>query len=125
MERGAAVRATGATKLNEISSRSHAIFMLIVEKSTPLGEEEGGGRGGEEPYGAGRAGPPSSRGEARQSVKVGGAGGHVITRGQGRVCKLRSGAGKGRRAGSKPKRLPARPASASASSCFSLRTCAF
>lgn len=34
MEKGAAARATGATKLNEISSRSHAIFMLIVEKST-------------------------------------------------------------------------------------------
>lgn len=34
MERGAASRATGATKLNELSSRSHAIFMLIVEKST-------------------------------------------------------------------------------------------
>lgn len=33
----------GATKLNEISSRSHAIFMLIVEKST-LGSVDGGGR---------------------------------------------------------------------------------
>lgn len=73
MERGAAVRATGATKLNELSSRSHAIFMLIVEKSTPV-EDDGSGAGGQgrgsEQYGAGR-GPPSSRGEARQSVKVG------------------------------------------------------
>ncbi len=34
MERGAAARATGATKLNELSSRSHAIFILIVEKSS-------------------------------------------------------------------------------------------
>lgn len=33
MARGASARATGATKLNEISSRSHAIFILIVEKS--------------------------------------------------------------------------------------------
>lgn len=33
MARGAMARATGATKLNEISSRSHAIFVLIVEKS--------------------------------------------------------------------------------------------
>lgn len=46
MERGAAARTTGATKLNEISSRSHAIFMLIVEKSTPL-EEPGSSVGGE------------------------------------------------------------------------------
>jgi len=34
MERGAAVRTTGATKLNELSSRSHALFILIVEKSS-------------------------------------------------------------------------------------------
>ena len=33
MERGASQRATGSTKLNEISSRSHAVFMIIAENS--------------------------------------------------------------------------------------------
>ena len=33
MERGAAQRATGSTKLNELSSRSHAAFMIIAENS--------------------------------------------------------------------------------------------
>lgn len=80
MERGAAVRATGATKLNEISSRSHAIFMLIVEKSTPLADEDSGSRGGGEQHGAGRGGLASSRIEARQSVKVGAAAARVAGR---------------------------------------------
>jgi kinesin family protein 3/17 len=31
MERGAAVRATAATKKNDVSSRSHAVFIMIVE----------------------------------------------------------------------------------------------
>eukprot|EP00891_Asterochloris_glomerata_P006925 jgi/Astpho2/6925/e_gw1.00107.208.1_t len=39
MERGAAQRATGATKLNEASSRSHAVFIIIVEKSTVFAED--------------------------------------------------------------------------------------
>ncbi len=33
MERGANQRATSSTRLNELSSRSHAVFMLIAEQS--------------------------------------------------------------------------------------------
>eukprot|EP00803_Ostreobium_quekettii_P003237 evm.model.scf_359.6 EVM.evm.TU.scf_359.6 scf_359:28323-37645(+) len=39
MEQGAQQRATGTTKMNEISSRSHAILIIIVEKSTLLHQE--------------------------------------------------------------------------------------
>ena len=33
MEQGATVRATGETRMNETSSRSHAVFIIIVEQS--------------------------------------------------------------------------------------------
>ena len=42
MERGGAVRATGSTKLNEISSRSHAVFMIITEQSETLYVDDSG-----------------------------------------------------------------------------------
>jgi kinesin family protein 3/17 len=32
MQRGAAVRATASTKMNDVSSRSHAVFIIIVEQ---------------------------------------------------------------------------------------------
>lgn len=32
MERGGQLRATGATRINNMSSRSHAVFIIIVEQ---------------------------------------------------------------------------------------------
>jgi len=33
IKKGSSIRATGATRLNEISSRSHALFIIIVEQN--------------------------------------------------------------------------------------------
>ena len=50
MQRGALSRATASTKMNDMSSRSHAVFLIIVEQMSALdleGEEGRQGRGGE------------------------------------------------------------------------------
>ena len=41
MERGALQRTTGVTKMNETSSRSHAVFTVIIEKSSVPGSSQG------------------------------------------------------------------------------------
>lgn len=50
MQRGALSRATASTKMNDLSSRSHAVFLIIVEQMSAIdaeGEQIPQGRGGE------------------------------------------------------------------------------
>jgi Kinesin motor domain len=40
MQKGALSRATATTKMNDLSSRSHAVFIIIVEQMTTIDDQE-------------------------------------------------------------------------------------
>jgi kinesin family protein 3/17 len=40
MQKGAQCRATATTKMNDLSSRSHAVFIIIVEQMTSLNRND-------------------------------------------------------------------------------------
>jgi hypothetical protein len=42
IKRGTSLRATGSTRINETSSRSHALFIIIVEQNEMIYEEDAG-----------------------------------------------------------------------------------
>lgn len=92
MERGGAMRATGSTRMNEMSSRSHAVFIIIAEQSrtsyvdtqgNELSPEEftslvnayqsrlGPNKSGKHAQGRLQRGHPSIESMIRQSFKVG------------------------------------------------------
>merc|ERR1719362_67633 len=64
MEHGRAARATAQTAANDVSSRSHAVFIVVIEQSDQLPQDEAP-RGGESEK---AAGPPEAE---RQRVRVG------------------------------------------------------
>jgi kinesin family protein 3/17 len=40
MQKGAQCRATATTKMNDLSSRSHAVFIIIVEQMTSINRND-------------------------------------------------------------------------------------
>ena len=40
MQKGALSRATATTKMNDMSSRSHAVFIIIVEQMTTIEQQQ-------------------------------------------------------------------------------------
>ncbi|KIZ07666.1 Osmotic avoidance abnormal protein 3 [Monoraphidium neglectum] len=73
MMRGAEQRATGATKMNEVSSRSHAVCIIIVEKCSGTDTEASSPdalMGRPPAWAAGRGGSSSAL-STQQSIRVG------------------------------------------------------
>src|SRR3989338_8235155 len=64
MERGAQIRATGSTRLNELSSRSHAVFIIIFDHSETKYVDEHGREVEEEEL-------EHTNAEVRQAFKIG------------------------------------------------------
>ena len=80
MERGSSTRATASTKMNEISSRSHAVFIVIVEQSETAYLDEHGDELDADDFerrlkagdgGAGAGAAKALEANVRQSFKVG------------------------------------------------------
>jgi hypothetical protein len=70
MARGRAVRATGATRLNEASSRSHAVLTITIERCASVGGS-GSGAGGEESSGGASKNDNASSSSSSSAVRVG------------------------------------------------------
>ncbi len=78
MERGGTIRATGSTKMNHISSRSHAVFIIIAEQSETVYLDDSGRELSHEEFAAllqrgghGQQGIQALESNVRQSFKVG------------------------------------------------------
>jgi hypothetical protein len=71
MDRGTKVRATGSTNLNDFSSRSHAVFIIIVEQHEQIAYDHNGDEIDFEEYRNILAETGKFDGELRESFKIG------------------------------------------------------
>ena len=92
LRQGAVCRTTGSTLMNQQSSRSHAIFTIIVEQRR-TGEGDGGGESGGEGGGEGEGKSGEGKGRSGEGKRSGGGSG-----GDGGVQVAGGGAGKYTRA---------------------------
>eukprot|EP00929_Paragymnodinium_shiwhaense_P084267 TRINITY_DN45039_c0_g1_i1.p1 TRINITY_DN45039_c0_g1~~TRINITY_DN45039_c0_g1_i1.p1 ORF type:complete len:1216 (+),score=293.47 TRINITY_DN45039_c0_g1_i1:105-3752(+) len=71
MERGSTARATAQTAANDASSRSHAVFMVIVEQSETVADEDDAGNAADQAAGGVVITTPANFRQGRQRVRVG------------------------------------------------------